>query len=75
MPDREPHRLDYETQEDGKPLGRTADRWIFSLGCAFLAGGLGGSLDPGGLGAGPLLMGLGGLLIGLVLPLRFRPGD
>ena len=51
--------------------GRT--QLILALGFAFLAGGLGLAIERDAHTAGPFWMWIGGLFIGLVIPVR--PGD
>jgi hypothetical protein len=44
---------------------------FLGLALGLLAGGLGAAIDPSLRGAGPVMMGVGGFFLGVVLPVPF----
>ena len=73
MPNEGVHPLGYEPPHPRKrqPLD-SGDAWILALATGLLAGGLGAALDLNMRGAGPIMMGIGGFLLGAVLPVFLK---
>jgi hypothetical protein len=72
MPEDGVHPLEYEPPrpQKGKP-SHTLETLFLGLALGLLAGGLGAAIDPSLRGAGPVMMGVGGFFLGIVLPVPF----